>query len=64
MKIREVQDKSGFQHRLEYQEQMINNKVTEHCNTNENNSNCNYRLGGNDNNINSKRTKHRKRKII
>ena len=39
--------KNGFQQRLEYKEQFMNNKVTEHCNTNDNNSrndSCNHKL--------------------
>ena len=54
---------------LEYQEQFINNKVTKHCNINNNNSSkdsCNYRLEDCNNNINSnkKKTKYIKRKVI
>ena len=51
--------KSGFHQRLEYQEQMINNKVTEQCNTTNNNGcndSCNYKLD-NDNNISSNKKK-------
>ena len=52
----EAQEKIGFQQRPEYQEQMINNKVTEHRNSNDDycrNDSSNYRLGDWDNNINS-----------
>ena len=62
----EALEKSGFQQRLEYQEQVINNKVTEHGNIDNssgtiNNNNSNdywyYRLEDSDNNINSNNKK-------
>ena len=68
----EALEKSGFQQRLAYQDQVINNKVIDYCNINNssnnssNNDSCNYRLEDSDNNSNSnnKKTNHRKRKVI